>query len=51
MDRGVQALFPELAHEELEHQALVKAELAKAPPDDAVKGDRATTPRRNEKRS
>jgi rubrerythrin len=44
MDRGVQALFHELAHEELEHQAMVKAELAKAPPDDPVKGDPGDEP-------
>lgn len=35
-DPEVKALFEELRDEEVEHQALVKAELAKLPPDPAV---------------
>ena len=35
-DREVRALFQELRDEELQHQALVKAELAKLPPDSGL---------------
>jgi rubrerythrin len=43
-DTAAHALFEELAKEELEHQELVKAEIAKAPPDDPVKGDVSDEP-------
>jgi rubrerythrin len=43
-DPSVRALFEELAKEELEHQGLVKNELVKAPPEDAVQGDQSDEP-------
>lgn len=38
-DAKVRALFEELRDEEVEHQALVKAELAKLPPDSGLSDD------------
>lgn len=38
-DTAVRALFEELRAEEVEHQALVKKELAKLPPDDGFKAE------------
>jgi len=38
-DPGVKALFEELREEEVEHQELVKGELAKLPPDAGVRPD------------
>lgn len=38
-DPEVKALFEELRDEEIEHQALVKAELAKLPPDSGLSDD------------
>ena len=38
-DAQVRALFEELRDEEVEHQALVKAELAKLPPDSGLSDD------------
>jgi len=43
-DPQVRALFSELSEEELEHQALVRAEIAKLPPDDPVKGSQVDDP-------
>jgi rubrerythrin len=43
-DQAAHALFEELAAEELEHQALVKAELKRAPPEDPVQGDQGDEP-------
>jgi rubrerythrin len=38
-DRAVRELFLELADEELDHQRLVRAELAKLPPEDPLRQD------------
>lgn len=43
-DPQVRALFEELREEEVEHQALVRVEMAKLPPDDPVGGSQADDP-------